>query len=446
MIACNNKKKKKKKKNNNGCDVWEVVAVLFLFFKPPKTFEKNSREGPVKVQMADLAWKVGGVLSGHSDSVLCLDIQKILAPRPSPPKKASGKKGKKPGKKGGGPENKQQEKKEESEQREGACFLCSGAEDGTVRLWDVESKKERGRVSLPDAVNSVAFHPRDAQCLFAASEEKVYQLAIGLQKKKKAVDQEKEEEKEPLPRLPVTVKHTFSFNSDEVNQLSVHFSGDYLAACDDSGEVKIIDLHRRSVFRTLRAHENICSSVQFRPFSAWELSTGGMDCTFTRSNFSTSSTIELVPTNQTDGVATATTYNPPLVNHVCYSQKGEWLVAGLGDYSARVLKISKKRGAAKSQSQSQSQGWVLRGHLGGVTQSSFVSLSEQEMLVTASNDSTIKFWRLPTEADEEPLTSCELSVNHGEKINWMISSGSGFGVRLFIADVTNKITWYDLAG
>mmetsp|Transcript_13139 Transcript_13139/g.20231 ORF Transcript_13139/g.20231 Transcript_13139/m.20231 type:complete len:165 (-) Transcript_13139:567-1061(-) len=164
-----------------------------------------------------------------------------------------------------------------------------------------------------------------------------------------------------------------------------------------------------------------------------------MDMAFTRSNFSTSSTIEFVSTNQSvDGGAT--TYNPPLVNSVRYSQKGDWLVAGLGDYSARILKISKKRGAG------QSQGWVLRGHLGGVTQSSFVSPSDQEMLVvTASNDSTIKFWKLPTDTGEV-VGSCTLSINHGEKINWMISSGFGSGARLFIADVSNDITWYQSVG
>lgn len=60
--------------------------------------------------------------------------------------------------------------------------------------------------------------------------------------------------------------------------MAVNRKGTFLAAADDSGEVKIVDLATGSVFKTLRGvHTNICSGVQFHPKKSWEVVTGGLD-------------------------------------------------------------------------------------------------------------------------------------------------------------------------
>ena len=210
------------------------------------------------------------------------------------------------------------------------------------------------------------------------------------------------------------------------------------------------------MFRTLRVHENICSSVHFRPIAQWEVATGGMDCRFTRSNFSTSSALEVISTEQQlQQQQQQTTYNPPLVNNVCYSGGGEWLVAGVGDYTARLLKIQKRRagggkgkGGAKGGGEVKSLEWLMKGHLGGVTQSCFLSLSKEggEVVVTAGNDSKIKFWRLPGGGVGGGELESFGEIDHKEKVNWMVSCGGVGEGRLVVADVSEKITVYCLEG
>jgi WD40 repeat protein len=71
---------------------------------------------------------------------------------------------------------------------------------------------------------------------------------------------------------------SYEYNRDEINQVAVNRKGTFLAAADDSGEVKIVDLATNSVFKTLRGvHKNICSGVQFHPKKIWEVATGGLD-------------------------------------------------------------------------------------------------------------------------------------------------------------------------
>jgi WD40 repeat protein len=60
-------------------------------------------------------------------------------------------------------------------------------------------------------------------------------------------------------------------NTDEINQLAYHPKGQFVASCDDSGAVKLIDPTQHTAVRTLKGrHANICSSVAFRPKSGQE--------------------------------------------------------------------------------------------------------------------------------------------------------------------------------
>ncbi len=62
-----------------------------------------------------------------------------------------------------------------------------------------------------------------------------------------------------------------SVNTDEINQLAFHPKGQFVASCDDSGAVKLIDPIQHTVVRTLKGrHTNICSGVAFRAKSGHE--------------------------------------------------------------------------------------------------------------------------------------------------------------------------------
>lgn len=65
--------------------------------------------------------------------------------------------------------------------------------------------------------------------------------------------------------VQAAVLQSRSFNSDEVNSISVSPNGRFLAAADDAGDVKIIDASTWQLFKSMRgAHDNICSSGVFR--------------------------------------------------------------------------------------------------------------------------------------------------------------------------------------
>jgi WD40 repeat protein len=65
------------------------------------------------------------------------------------------------------------------------------------------------------------------------------------------------------------------FNTDEINQIRVNEKGAFVAACDDSGEIKVMDVRKgHALFKTLRGHDNICASIVFRPRTSWDLLSG----------------------------------------------------------------------------------------------------------------------------------------------------------------------------
>lgn len=51
-----------------------------------------------------------------------------------------------------------------------------------------------------------------------------------------------------------------AYNSDEINSLALSPSGRFLAAADDAGEVRVVDLRSGALHKTLRGgHSNIAS-------------------------------------------------------------------------------------------------------------------------------------------------------------------------------------------
>lgn len=113
-----------------------------------------------------------------------------------------------------------------------------------------------------DAVTAVVFSPTDEHRIFVGAGKTV--LVFDLRN----------------PRGCVTKA---SLNYDDINEISVHEKGGYIASADDSGAIRILDVSRASgikSYKTLRgksAHTNICSTVKFRPRRAWELLSGGLD-------------------------------------------------------------------------------------------------------------------------------------------------------------------------
>ena len=59
--------------------------------------------------------------------------------------------------------------------------------------------------------------------------------------------------------------YTLSDNKNEINQIALNDKDNFLAACDDGGDINVYDVYKRILLKTLRfKHTNICSTVVFR--------------------------------------------------------------------------------------------------------------------------------------------------------------------------------------
>lgn len=70
----------------------------------------------------------------------------------------------------------------------------------------------------------------------------------------------------------------FIYNFDEINQIVVDEKEKYLVVSDDVGEIRVIDLTEKKLFKILKnKYTNICFLVCFRFLKLWEFFIGGLD-------------------------------------------------------------------------------------------------------------------------------------------------------------------------
>ena len=196
--------------------------------------------------------------------------------------------------------------------REG--ILASGGEE-ELCVWSKDGAPQT-KLSCSSAeskeVNSVCFCGKNPERLYASCGNKIFGY--------------------DLRNLSSTVCE-FEFNEEEINQVTIHDRGTYLAACDDSGEVKVVDIQSGRLFKTLkRKHENICSTVQFRPSRPWEIVSGGMDFKVISWEFSSGRSLQELNVQELgeDSQEGAYFVNPPFVHSIHMAGNGRKFASGLG--------------------------------------------------------------------------------------------------------------------
>ena len=204
----------------------------------------------------------------------------------------------------------------------GNGLLSSVAEDGHCILWSLDGKilsdicvntfvESTGSEDF--ALNSVKFTPNDPYKFFISSGNKVLGYDV---------------------RNSLSPFAKFEYNKEEINQISVSEKGEYLAACDDDGEIKIIDLRQDRLFKTLSArHSNICSSVQFRLQRPWQILSAGLDCNIIHWDYSTGKSRQIFNVNELlrDKEANHELFiNPPFAHSLSISKDGGRFAVGLG--------------------------------------------------------------------------------------------------------------------
>lgn len=317
-----------------------------------------------------------------------------------------------------------------------ASFIASGSENGELCVWKSDGTL-LNKIENPDTgCTSVCFSKEKENILYASFDEKI-----------KVYDFENLSNS----------SECFEVNQEEINQIVLDEKEKYLAACDDSGEIKIIDLHEKKVFKTLRLkHTNICSTACFRLRKPWEIITGGLDCKLIHWDFSRPKCInqfnmqELQSVNADGG---AYMFNPPLVHNLSASPDGHFLAAALENGHVAVFDTSRKNIREL---------YSLHAHSQGTSQVHFLSNTK---LVSGGNDCGICVWDLEKAIladDESPANghttmngnsngldtrneniseACKISeIQHVGKINWMKPFILQDGQKIVIADQSPNLT------
>ncbi|KAH9498531.1 WD repeat-containing protein 53 [Bulinus truncatus] len=316
--------------------------------------------------------------------------------------------------------------------------IASGSEAGELCIWSHDGQVT-GKLTRPDVeCTSVLFSRENPNIVYAAFGEEI--LLLDLQRLQ-----------DPL--------FVFHSNQEEINQVSLDSKEQFLAACDDSGEIKVFGVQDRKVFKTLRLkHTNICSSAVFRPGRQWEIVSGGLDCRLVHWDFSKPKCLNQFNMQELHATPGDAPYmiNPPFIHHLAISSAGNTLACALENGQIPIFNGSHKNIQPN---------FALLGHLQGVSQVHFLT---DDILLSAGNDSCINQWDLTKAELYQPAAvymngngdgahpeedrnlaiseMCKVrTFSHSSKVNWMVPYRATTEKLLYLADQTPDITVLDLS-
>ena len=340
--------------------------------------------------------------------------------------------------------------------------ILSGGENGELCMWSLDGQNiAKNKINPVGDVTSLCCANTRPDILYAAGGDGLFMY--------------------DLRQLSQHVEH-YQFNEDEINHIDINEKDEYLASCDDSGQIKIVSLNDKRVYKTLRKHTNICASVSFRPRRPWDLLSGGYDKQLIQWDFSRARSVCVINMEEigmTNDDASSYVISPPFVHSISVSNSGKYLACGTENALVQVFNSNKRTPEFRS---------TLYGHTQGVSQVHFPKFDDSDsILISGGNDGQCFVWNLEhmgepslmngtaenghanhetnngyvgganTAGQEvhpagEPLdeavggasaqTPQKFSIEHGEKINW-ITSGSTMNQKfIVVADNTDALTVY----
>ncbi|XP_053564938.1 WD repeat-containing protein 53 [Bombina bombina] len=266
----------------------------------------------------------------------------------------------------------------------------------------------------------------------------------------------------------------FSVNKEEINCISVNETGNLLAAADDSGAIKVLDLENKKVCRTLQRHTNICSAVSFRPHRPQSLVSCGLDMQVMLWNMHKTRPLWITNLQQlaeeendvNHHKSPGQLFNPPLAHSVAVAPCGNIFSCGAEDGKIRIFRVTGSRFESDL---------CFKGHTQGVSQVSFIDQNDGlPWLISAGNDGKVCLWDIGKETapqqkpqppkhvrknghvhsktknavhqtkDTSSRVTARLSIEHGEKVNWIVGAELQGSQVVLIADPSITISVYQL--
>ena len=270
--------------------------------------------------------------------------------------------------------------------------IATGGENGELCVWTKSRQLVKKITREDDDCCCVCFSKDDTDVLYSSLGPKI--VVYKLSDLDNVVD-------------------TFSFNEDEINQIVLDKKEKFLAACDDSGEVKILDIKEKRVYKTLRLkHTNICSTVVFHSRKPWDIITGGLDSKLIHWDFSRPKCLNMFNMEelQTSAPQDLESYmvNPPFVHNISISPDGSYLACALENGLVPVFNTKRKH---------LQELFSLHAHAQGASQVCFLT---ENLLISGGNDCCIIVWDLDksSETDSAAVTNgTQTSMNGASHTN-----------------------------
>src|ERR671932_486535 len=275
--------------------------------------------------------------------------------------------------------------------------LASGSEDGTIKLWDLQTGKLRNTLKRPPSsdkrsksVRAIAFSP-DGQSLASGGKDngiKIWNLGSG------------------------TLLHTLSEKSNWISALAISPDSQTLVCGDADGYITIGNLRTGELQNFFAGHSTLVDSLAISPdgqtavsgsddktIKVWEIKTGQLIHTLSTPDSRRVFAVAISPDGEKiasggeDGVVRlwnlgsgkliqSLPVGSASINVVAYRANGHTLVSGRNDGTIRLWDVR--------------TGKVLRtmpGHSGPVYSLAFSP--DGQTLVSSSKDETIKIWGVP---------------------------------------------------
>ncbi|KAF9292764.1 WD repeat-containing protein 53 [Linnemannia elongata] len=285
-------------------------------------------------------------------------------------------------------------------------MLASGSEDQTCRIWDLRTDKVHKAITGFDSpVATTTFTPADGHTIYVGSGTKIHTFDLRM-------------ESLVLNSATQSTK-VYDGAEDEINQIQVNHRATCLVACDDAGDVRVLDLKTHKWMRKFeRTHDNIAMTVQFVPKKDLQALSGGMDKLVVAWDFYKGRATQLIETDtpQVDVAQSKQLFNPPFVHSIAAHPSGTRMAVGLGDGSVQFLhtstdlpnaplegsmaalevtasKKSKKKAASSAKG---TDGWLIGGRLSEAHASPIATIEyagfNPGWLVTSSSNGSIAIW------------------------------------------------------